>query len=292
MHSYLPAIGFHQLKKKSQFQNLLKTIKDSPDAIYMAPNDEETNYTVLMKEVEDGVGIALCGETDQQGNFQMEYHYPYFYSNKCSTAAECMVKKQSDKESYNGVCDDMRLGLNLIFYVNNFMDYKKYSGLKKSAPKTKYVCLSALCNSGKILLPIAKTKKQLETIRKENRQCSKLLEAARQGDQSAMEDLAVMDMNLNTQISQRIQRQDIYSVVETFFMPCGVECDQYTVMGYITAVKKTANRLTGEPLYLLDLLCNDVPFRVCIAEEDLMGVPCIGYRFKGDIWLQGRGIIE
>ena len=292
MHSYLPAIGFHQLKKKSQFQKLLETVTAAPDSVIIVPSDEESSYAMLTKEVEDGIGLALCGETDAQGHFQMEYHFPYFYSDMCSTTSECMIKRQSDKESYSGVCDDIRLGLNLIFFVNNYMEYKKAESIRKKWPETQYVCLSALCISGKVLLPISKTPRQMEAIRRENTQCTKLMEAARQGDQDAMEDLAVIDMNLSSQVSQRLQKQDIYSIVETFFMPCGVECDQYTMMGYITSVKKTANRLTGEGLYLLDILCNDLPIRVCIAQEDLLGVPRPGYRFKGDIWLQGRGILE
>lgn len=292
MHSYLPAIGFRQISKKSQFQKLLESVIAAPDQMLMVPVDDESSFTLMTREVETGVGLALCGETDCSGSFQMEYHFPYVISDVCSTAEECTIKKQSDKESYNGICDDFRLGLNLIFYLNNFMEYKKECSIKKAWPRTKGVCLSALSVSGKILLPVRKTPHQLEVLRKESSQCSRLLEAARQGDQSAMEDLAVYDMNLSSQVLQRATRQDLYSIIETFFMPCGVECDQYTIMGYITSCRKTANRMTGEGLYLLDIQCNDLPIRVCIGEQDLLGVPKAGYRFKGDIWLQGSGIFK
>ena len=292
MHGYLKAIGFRQIKKKSQFQTLLETIIAAPDSVIMIPGDEESSLTLMTKEVEEGIGLALCGETDELGNFQMEYHFPYVLSNVCSTTEECMMKKQSDRESYNGLCDDYRLGLNLIFFVNNFMEYKKRKQIQNRWPGTEGICLSGLANSGKILLPIEKTPDQLHLARKENSQCMKLMEAARSGDEGAMEDLAVCDMNLYSQVMQRVTRQDIYSIIETFFMPCGVECDQYTIMGYITACKKTANRLTGEVIYVMDVKCNDLPVRVCIGAEDLLGVPKVGYRFKGDIWLQGKGILK
>lgn len=290
MHSYLPAIGFRQIKKKSQFTSLLENIINSPDKSLMVPVDEETNYTVLSKEVEDGIGLAVCGETDRDGHFQMEYHFPYIFSEECSTNEECMIKRQSDKESYNGLCDDYRLGLNLIFYLNNFMDYKKKAYLTREWPETEGVCLSALSISGKVLMPVHKTMDQMEVIRKEAKKCDQLIEAAKQGDQAAMEDLAVRDMNLYSQVNQRITKQDLYSVIETFFMPSGVECDQYTIMGYITAVRKGANKLTGESLYIMELQCNELPIRLCIGEADLLGVPKVGYRFKGDIWLQAKGI--
>lgn len=71
-------------------------------------------------------------------------------------------------------------------------------------------------------------------------------------------------------------------------MPYGIECDQYNVMGEITECVQTTNSRTGERLYQLSLLCNDIAFDVCINEKDLMGVPEVGRRFKGVIWLQGK----
>mgnify|MGYP000051974786 CR=1 FL=1 len=61
----------------------------------------------------------ICGEEDMQGSFQMEYYEPYINSNVCSSKAECSIEKESAREAYDGVCDDCRLGLNLIFSVNN-----------------------------------------------------------------------------------------------------------------------------------------------------------------------------
>jgi len=290
MHSFLPAIGFQQIKKKSQFQKLMESIVAAPDGIMIVPTDDESSYTVFTKEIDDGIGLAVCGETDDDGVFQLEYHFPYVLSSVCSTKADCMIQRQSDKESYSGVCDDARLGFNLIFYVNNFMDYKKIKHLKRQEPETEGICLSALSVKGMILLPIEKTKKQQEMIRKDSSRSLSLMEAARQGDQRAIEDLAVRDMNLFAQARQRALKQDMYSFIETFFMPYGVECDQYSVMGYINSWKKTINRITGEGLYIIDIESNEIPIRICIGESGLTGVPKTGYRFKGDIWLQGRGI--
>ena len=47
------------------------------------------------------------------------------------------------------------------------------------------------------------------------------------------------------------------------------------------------NTWTGEMLYQLTILCNDMQFDVCINQKDLIGVPQEGRRFKGIIWLQG-----
>ena len=156
MHAYLPAIGFGQIKKKSQLQQLLSSVQNFPDQVQKIRLDEESSLVVYTKEVAPGIGLMVCGEEDMQGSFQMEYYEPYINSNICSSKAECSIEKESARESYDGVCDDCRLGLNLIFSVNNFMEYRKYQALQGFFPTVTDVCMSALCTQGKILLPILK----------------------------------------------------------------------------------------------------------------------------------------
>ena len=42
------------------------------------------------------------------------------------------------------------------------------------------------------------------------------------------------DMDTYSMISRRIVREDIFTIVDSYFMPYGMECDQYNVMGEIT----------------------------------------------------------
>lgn len=142
--------------KKSQLQQLLSSVQNFPDQVQKIRLDEESSLVVYTKEVAPGIGLMVCGEEDMQGSFQMEYYEPYINSNICSSKAECSIEKESARESYDGVCDDCRLGLNLIFSVNNFMEYRKYQALQGFFPTVTDVCMSALCTQGKILLPILK----------------------------------------------------------------------------------------------------------------------------------------
>ena len=89
-------------------------------------------------------------------------------------------------------------------------------------------------------------------------------------------------------VSRRVYTEDIYSIVDTFFMPYGIECDQYQIMGNINYCNKVRNYLTDEYIYQLNIECNDLKFDICINEADLTGEPEEGRRFKGNIWLQGR----
>ena len=71
-------------------------------------------------------------------------------------------------------------------------------------------------------------------------------------------------------------------------MPYGMECDQYQILGNIEYCQKVHNTVTDEYVYQMTLECNDMYFDICVNAKDLLGVPEIGRRFKGNIWLQGQ----
>ena len=100
--------------------------------------------------------------------------------------------------------------------------------------------------------------------------------------------MTLEDMDTYTAISQRIQKEDVFSLVDTYFMPYGVECDQYSILGEITDCHMVQNKLTGEDVWLITVDCNELNFDVCINSKDLYGEPMVGRRMKGVIWLQGK----
>ena len=114
-----------------------------------------------------------------------------------------------------------------------------------------------------------------------------LLNAARNGDQTAIETLTLEDIDTYSQVSRRLANEDVFSIVDTYFMPYGVECDQYSILGEIQECHRVKNRMTGENVWIMTLECNELNFDVCINEKDLFGEPMEGRRFKGVIWLQG-----
>ena len=95
------------------------------------------------------------------------------------------------------------------------------------------------------------------------------------------------DMDTYTTVSRKIMKEDLFSLVDTYFMPYGVECDQYSILGEILACRLETNSLTGEEVYHLALDCNELIFDVCINRQDLLGEPEVGRRFRGNIWMQG-----
>ena len=90
-----------------------------------------------------------------------------------------------------------------------------------------------------------------------------------------------------SKVSRRLANEDVFSIVDTYFMPYGVECDLYSIMGEILAVRERYNFATGVRLYQMKLNVNELQFDVCVPADSVMGEPEIGRRFKGTIWLQG-----
>ena len=197
------------------------------------------------------------------------------------------MERHAEKDSYAGICDDIKVGISLIFYLRNRIPYIKAQSTGKLPIRGTTLTLSGLSLKGSILLPIKKDEEQVLRVKKDSANRNKLLAAARQGDEDAIETLTLEDMDMYTTISRKIQKNDIFSLVDTYFMPYGVECDQYSVLGEITEFRLVTNDITGEKVYIFTILCNELTFDVCINEKDLYGEPQVGRRFKGSIWLQG-----
>lgn len=287
MHQYIKAIGFEDIRSKKEFKNILDDVKESYSQLMAVSYTENVEYCEMRKEYGQDIGIAVCGELDEEEDFDMEYYFPYLEGSEVTLYSEIQVEKGIDKEQYFGVCEDSRLGISLIFYLQNGIEYLSQKPEHFHEHKAA-VSLSALSISGMILLPVHKTEQQVKTATKASENRKELLTAARKGDQHAIETLTLDDMNIYTNVSKRLEKEDVFTIVDSYFMPFGVECDSYSVMGEILAVRERENIVTQKKLYQMKLNVNEVVLDLCIPKDSLLGEPEIGRRFKGEIWLQGR----
>lgn len=285
MHRFLRSVGFSTYQKKREIEKMLAELEGTA-VRRRIQIDPETNLTELRAEVAPGMGIVMAGETDENGVFRREYYYPYLEGTDVSSDADCSIQRHAEKETYAGLLDEYRVGISLIFYLDNAFEYRERK-LDRASRKSKSVKLTGLALEGKILLPLHKTRKQIEMAKVATKNHNSLLEAAKKGDEDAMETLTVEDIDMYSQISRRVMKEDIYSIVDSSFMPCGIECDQYAVIGEIVKVEVKENRFTKEEVYDLTLDCNDMVFHVGIGKRDLLGEPKVGRRFKGQIWMLG-----
>ena len=244
-------------------------------------------FVEMTKEIAPEVGIRVCGEYAEDGTFRTEYYYPYVEGDGITTQEQIEIEKHSEKESYAGVCDEMKLGVTLIFYLQNVAEYlSEHHRNPKMRPMS--ATLSALSLNGKIIMPISKNEKQIQNTKKNSQDRNYLIAAAREGDEDAIENLTLEDIDTYSMLSRRIANEDILSIVDSYFMPYGIESDQYSILGEIVDYRMENNKMTNDRICILMVDCNDLIYNVCINEKDLLGEPAIGRRFKGVIWMQGK----
>lgn len=96
------------------------------------------------------------------------------------------------------------------------------------------------------MLPTRNNKSDSVRMKKEKDDRQRLIQAAKKGDESAIESLTIEDIDTYNELSHRIVKEDVFSIVDSSFMPCGVECDQYQVVGEILELSEEINHYTKE----------------------------------------------
>ena len=283
MHKFLRAIGFSDITKKD-LDILIEEIKERPELMKVTTDSEGNEFGEFSREFAPNMGIIVRGSYLEDDRFEVEYYTPYFLGSQVTTQEPIDIEKHSEKESYAGVCDDPRIGVTLIFYLQNVADYLS-ERKAHSSDVNGGALLAGLSVDGKILLP--EVKKAVKAGRPNQKDRSQLISEARDGDEDAIESLTLEDMDTYSMLSKRVMNEDILTIVSSCFMPYGIESDQYSVLAEIVDLLEIENSLTSDIIYCMKLKCNDMVFDVCINKKDLMGEPEIGRRFKGNIWMQG-----
>ncbi|MCF0127125.1 MAG: DUF3881 family protein, partial [Pseudobutyrivibrio sp.] len=284
MHSFLPAIGFSKLNKEA-LNKLIEEITLRPDYQESAIDFEGNQFVELRYMIADGIGIVLRGVYNQDDEFVMDYYYPTYFGENISSEGDIEIIKQTDKESYYAVCDETKLGVSLIFYLQNMGEFLRVSSGENHGD-SRGVKLAGLSLEGKIILPVINNETEKTKIKKQDRY--NLIEQAKDGDEVAIESLTLDDIETYAKISKRAMQDDILTIVLSYFMPYGIENDKFEILGEITECKKIVNHLTMEELYNMTVKTNDILIDVCINAKSLLGEPQVGRRFKGSIWLQGK----
>lgn len=290
MHEFLRAIGFSKFKTKKAVISLLADVKK------LDGQSELTGFGAdklveLRKMFGKNIGIAWNGTSVSENTMDIDYYFPFVYGEYNNIHEDVTVEKRYDRNAFLGACEDLRVGVSMIFHVQNAMDIMHMKARKKDMPKYCSVIFSALSTSGMVLLPIKMSPNDENKKKQSLKRRTNLISAARQGDESAMEALTFEDMDTYAKISKRLLHEDVFTIVASSFMPYGLESDMYSIIADIATVDMTKNEVTGENVYLITLNYNDVLINLAINEEDMEGEPQPGRRFKGTIWLQGRIIL-
>ena len=158
MHKFLRAVGLSDIKKE-ELEKICKDIEEKPDTIKVAEDSEGNEFAELCHQFGDFFGLTLRGTYREDDTFEMDYYYPYVFGTSITTNEQIDVEKHAEKESYAGVCDEVNLGVTLIFYIQNVADY--LAETNRNLSKIHYgAMLAGLSTEGKILCPVVERKKK------------------------------------------------------------------------------------------------------------------------------------
>ena len=294
MNAYLSGVGFSNVKNRQALEKLMQDTFDHHSLKYSFYSEDGRPLMEYSKYYAVHCGLTVVGELDGEGVFCPEYAYPFYNGDEVSLNEEVNIEPQTSKDAYSAICEDPRMGISLIFYLSNIGEYceLRERGFEKEKAERKIVSLSGIAMNGTILLPLYRRERPKNSQRDAALVRKKMMNASSDEDWEAAENRAEEALNTYNMLSRRIVSEDILSIVETSLIPCGVECDQYNILGTIRRCETTRNIYSGDELYLMAVECNHILFNICVNSKDLWGEPEVGRRFKGRIWLQGEvGII-
>ena len=288
MHQSLRAVGFSNIETKKQIRDLMNDVIINPNRKEFIETGRDSILVEYSKNYCPTCGITLRGEYDDSNDLTLDFYYPFVQGDEVSTTENVSIERHADKESFAGLVEDYRVGASLIYYVQNGMSVMKNMSSSESEQAGASTYLSALSLGGTIMLPIQKDPKQKELLRKASADRNKRIIAAKSGDEEAIEQLTLEDIDTYSAVSKRLLKEDVFTLVDSYFMPNGVECDHYSILAEIVDFRLETNALSSEKVYAFNLNCNSLPLTLCINEKDLLGEPQVGRRFRGNIWLQGE----
>lgn len=287
MHRFLRAVGFSNISSKQDMDKLLGISMDKPSVSKQILSGDGRKMTELSHEFAHNTGLTIRGEYDKLGFFHVDHYFPYCSSSLITMRTDVTINKRVDTNAYTGMCDDIRMAVSVIFYLQNSIDYMKLK-FTDNTPHRANLALSGLSLEGRILLGIQKTAESINRSNRETRMKRQLLLQAKEGDQDAIDSLTLDEIDLSGRLGKRIMTEDLYSIVESSFIPYGSESDNYMIICTILNWSLTTNPYTNEDVFQLLINCNDVVLNIAINRKDLEGEPMIGRRFKGIIWMQGH----
>lgn len=287
MHSYLRTVGFDGPNCNNNIRYLLnKIIKEDETVNKMEKKENES--VEIFKHFSEHMGITFHGEFLAEDEFYCDFYYPFALPIKYMQYDEINIEKNVMSMSFYASCEDTKLGFSLIFFIQNGLDYINFDNNRGISKLSARVGLVAMSLSGRILMPIKKDDTYDVLSDELHRYRGEVLKEAKKGNQEAIDAMAIDEMNEYNRICKRMVNEDILSIVDTSMIPYGIECDKYQIIGEIQDIVEDKNGISDEEILEMLIDCNDISITLLINKKDLLGIPKIGRRFKGVVWMQGR----
>ncbi len=285
MKKYLSSIGFSKLNTRYEIHTLIGDVIQNASRISHWEKNENEILFVYEKDYGEAFGMMAARIEDKNGYQEIVYWKPYVRGMNFLYSDKMEFEYLSDREKYQCICDENNIGIPLIFDIINPIEYEKLK--RDSLDRINCAVISGIALSGMIILPVEEDEYDRQLQRQRNEKRNRMIDKAREGNVEAMEKLTLDDMDTYSRVTNRSRKEDVFTIVTSYFMPYTVECDKYSVLGSIRDVTSMKNNMTEEELYYLSINCNNIDMDIIIGKKQLMGEPEPGRRFKGNVWLMG-----
>ena len=282
---YIRALGFSLFNTKEKAAIIVATIIKEYDAKYTWLTKDEEQVVEYYKNYGDGFGLIVRGVLAEDDEFKVQVLLPYTKGRHITEIHEVDVIKKKDQEVYHGFSEELETGTPISFFLQNLEQFKDAEQHKDTYVHN--IRLVGYCIEGTVILPIDKDVTDTLLEEEEDRIRGELLKKARDGDEDSIDRLDNEAVEASEVLQERLQKEDILSVLEGFFVPSGDNDDIYSILGDIKKVEKVINLKTKEEVYKITLKCMSIVMDIFINKLDLIGNPTVGMRMKCTSWVHG-----
>ena len=79
MHSYLRAVGFSRITKRSSIRQIITDVVENYDDKTIVKDHPEGVFAEFSKDYGCDCGITVCGQYDENNVFYPDYYFPFFH---------------------------------------------------------------------------------------------------------------------------------------------------------------------------------------------------------------------
>jgi hypothetical protein len=285
LNEYLRAIGLGEVNTDTRLSGLIKFVSANPDEQYILGKNNSDTYVEYYKQFGERFGLVLRGDIGEKEEVTIDRCSPYAIAERDMYCSHIEIENDDGGNVYVIIAEDEQTGNELVFHLQNVLDYLD---VDKTPPKSNKVNIAGLSLNGTIVLPVIKDEYSEKLRYEEDLFYRELMHKVRQGDNEAKELLKIQESETTEMMRERLKTEDFLSVVEGFFIPNENNDTCYSLLGEIEFLEKLVNRKTNEGVYRLTVNVTGTPIEIYINESDIIGMPSIGMRFLGNCWLQGR----
>ena len=290
MAVYLRAVGFSSLEIED-----VSKIKDKvlfhPEKSQTVGLDDGRIFAQYCRSVGEGIGVRLSGFLNEKERLIKPALIPHVeadpYMEIKTPVCELHVIGDDLIITYEDNSSDNEIAFSLQSRLAYEQDGKAFADVLQNKDVEKCINVSGISVFGTVLLSVAK--EESDEMDEEERFYNNLVIRSKSGDLEARELLTVYEEQSLDIIQERLKEEDLFSVVDSYFLPVlhTEDVSLYDLLGTIKKVSEVLNTESGELVYKLDINTTGVDLQIFINREDLLGVPIEGMRFMGNCRLQG-----